>query len=302
MVPQIFIEVEQLPLMASGKIDRTRPESQFSGYLTESRSCLSNKIIFESEQEALMADIWQEVLKVNHIRRNDNFFKVGGDSIRTLQVIASLQKHNITLQAEDFFEYPTIAELVTKIISTQVQTSDLVFVDSGPVGPAQAWFLYQNLPQENIYYWEVTLNLTQQLETKHLPAVVEALCKRHAALATAFRCENGRRKQYPQTATEIDGDDEKNVHLISCSVEEWYENKQVRMQPIVANLDIRQGRLLQLAVVGELGSAGQLVFIIHHLAVDLLSIDILLQDFTRIYPKRYVRLFAVQAFRSISRL
>ncbi|MDW6005409.1 non-ribosomal peptide synthetase [Vibrio mangrovi] len=310
MLPQIFIGIENLPLMSSGKIDRNRLESQFSGYVSELSASLSDEIIFESEQEALIADVWQKVLKVNRIRRTDNFFQVGGDSIRVLQVIARLQEHHIELQAEHFFECPTIAELVTKIKSVPLSLHHPDFAKSGPVGPAQAWFFqqfcqqqpyqqqpYQQQPyqqqsasqqdplQENTYYWEVSLDLTQPLDTQHLPVIVKVLCKRHAALSTAFSCEEGNWTQYPRSIAEIDSDTYKYVHLIEYSGAEDAQDLKAQIRHIAANLDIRTGRLLQLIVLDEKGSAGKLIFIIHHLAVDLLSIDILLQDFTQIYQQ-----------------
>ncbi|MCB0164083.1 MAG: amino acid adenylation domain-containing protein [Anaerolineae bacterium] len=108
MIPAAFVLLESLPINANGKVDRqalpapdtTRPD------LSEAYEAP------EGEVELLLADIWQEVLRVEQIGRHDNFFELGGHSLLAVQIVSRLQQdYQIELALRFLFEYPTIAQL-----------------------------------------------------------------------------------------------------------------------------------------------------------------------------------------------
>ena len=72
----------------------------------------------QTEREKLIASIWQEVLKIEQIGLNDNFFKLGGNSFMSLTIISKLKKQGIKIFPAQFLQNPTIASL-TKIAETQ---------------------------------------------------------------------------------------------------------------------------------------------------------------------------------------
>ncbi|MDI5790307.1 phosphopantetheine-binding protein [Bacillus licheniformis] len=75
-----------------------------------------------------MADIWQDVLGIDRIGVTDNFFALGGDSIKGIQMASRLQQHGWKLEMKDLFQHPTIGEL-----SSYVQAADAKPIDQGPV-------------------------------------------------------------------------------------------------------------------------------------------------------------------------
>ena len=64
-----------------------------------------------NETEALLAQIWKDLLRVERAGIHDNFFELGGDSIISLQVVARAQQHGIRITPRQLFDSPTIAAL-----------------------------------------------------------------------------------------------------------------------------------------------------------------------------------------------
>ncbi len=66
--------------------------------------------------EELVAEIWRDLLKVEHIGVHDNFFDLGGHSLLLTQVVSQMRATmGIELPLSEMFSYPTVAELVNKI-------------------------------------------------------------------------------------------------------------------------------------------------------------------------------------------
>jgi amino acid adenylation domain-containing protein len=106
MVPSYFSQLFKLPLTPNGKIDRKA--------LLEPDGAMSTGVEYVAPQndiEMRLAEIWREVLGIEKVGVNDNFFDLGGDSLRSIRVAS--QAHNIGLQItpREIWEHSTIAEL-----------------------------------------------------------------------------------------------------------------------------------------------------------------------------------------------
>lgn len=117
MIPKHFIKLDKIPLMHNGKIDRKNlPELKIEA---EKRIKPNTK-----EQNELVA-IWAETLGIdkNEISAKDNFFEIGGDSVKAIELISHLKE---TLHKEikivNIYRYPTLKELAEHIKSDQKQS------------------------------------------------------------------------------------------------------------------------------------------------------------------------------------
>jgi amino acid adenylation domain-containing protein len=106
MVPAAFVSLDSLPLTINGKIDRQALASQ-SGTLISSGDCVAPR----TPAEETLAGIWSDVLKVDRVSVNDNFFDLGGDSILGTLILARAARAGLKLSPVQLFEYQTIAEL-----------------------------------------------------------------------------------------------------------------------------------------------------------------------------------------------
>ncbi|MGC3975784.1 MAG: amino acid adenylation domain-containing protein [Nitrospira sp.] len=105
MVPAALLCLESFPLTANGKLDRAAlPDPGL-----QQTASLSPYVAPRTKAEEILAGIWQLVLQVERVGVHDNFFALGGDSIRTLQVIARANRAGVKLTPKQLFEHQTIA-------------------------------------------------------------------------------------------------------------------------------------------------------------------------------------------------
>src|SRR5207249_2310382 len=115
MVPSAFVLLDALPLNAHGKVDEHRlpsrePSKTEGGEYTAPRTAV----------EKMLSRIWAEILNVDRVSINDNFFALGGDSILSMQLITQARRAGLHLTPRQLFQYQTIAELAN--VATPRQT------------------------------------------------------------------------------------------------------------------------------------------------------------------------------------
>ena len=120
MIPAAFVVVDDLPLTPNGKLDRSalpRPDQVGSGLETYKPP--------RTPAEETVAKIWADVLKVERVGVDDNFFDLGGHSLLATKVISRVRAtFHIDLPLRSFFQAPTVAELVAVITENQAQKLD----------------------------------------------------------------------------------------------------------------------------------------------------------------------------------
>ncbi|SCX96952.1 hybrid non-ribosomal peptide synthetase/type I polyketide synthase [Desulfoluna spongiiphila] len=100
MIPQHFIEIDQLPLTPAGKIDRKKIQESFSLGTVQTQEFVAP----ETESEKILAGIWQEELGIARVGVHDNFFDAGGHSLLAIRVIARVLKETgVRLSPRDIF-------------------------------------------------------------------------------------------------------------------------------------------------------------------------------------------------------
>jgi amino acid adenylation domain-containing protein len=107
MVPASFVFLEKFPLSAQGKIDRQALPPPPENRPTPTRGSRPQDVV-----EAQLARIWQSVLGLSRIGRNDNFFDLGGTSIQSAEVLAHIEElFGASLSPSTLVEYSTIEQL-----------------------------------------------------------------------------------------------------------------------------------------------------------------------------------------------
>jgi acyl carrier protein len=110
MIPSHFVKLERIPVTLTGKLDRkalpqpgARPENQYAAPGTD------------SERE--IAEIWKQVLGLEKVSINDNFFDAGGNSLKIIKLAIELKKHlEIEIPTAKMLQYPTIASQAKYIV------------------------------------------------------------------------------------------------------------------------------------------------------------------------------------------
>nr|CAA84364.1 peptide synthetase ORF5 [Bacillus subtilis subsp. subtilis str. 168] len=158
MIPQHWVRVERMPLTGNGKIDRSAlpiPENK--------PAKRQNIILPRNLVEEELANIWKQVLGVNTISIDDDFFAIGGHSLRALQVIHTLKhQQNIDIPIDFLFEHPTIAQLAEKLYSKQLTAANEQHVIKLNQHGAQNLFCFPPISGFGIYFKDLALLLNEK--------------------------------------------------------------------------------------------------------------------------------------------
>ena len=111
MVPARFVQVAELPLLSSGKVNR-RALATAEGVVLSEQGTVAPRTAVEQK----LAGMWREVLKVGKVGVDQNFFELGGHSLLVLQVMVRIRREfDVELGVRTMFEEPTIAELAIEV-------------------------------------------------------------------------------------------------------------------------------------------------------------------------------------------
>ena len=119
MIPSYFVVLETLPLTSSGKINRKALPKPDSSTLSTGTTYVAPRNTIEEE----LVKIWQTVLNQEKIGINDNFFSLGGHSLRATRMVALIQQMlSVEIKLREIFTHSTIAELGQIITEINIQT------------------------------------------------------------------------------------------------------------------------------------------------------------------------------------
>ncbi|MEM9929909.1 MAG: amino acid adenylation domain-containing protein, partial [Bacteroidota bacterium] len=108
MVPAVFMELPAFPRLPNGKLDR---KALPAPTLAKTAAVGSTFVAPETATEQLLARTWEKVLKRGAIGLDDNYFAIGGDSIRSIRIISQARKHGLELAPHHIFTHQTVREL-----------------------------------------------------------------------------------------------------------------------------------------------------------------------------------------------
>jgi len=255
----------------NGKLDRAAlPDPQYN---MESGTAYTSP---QNEVEQIMADIWSNLLGRERIGIHDNFFTLGGDSIKALQMAARLHKLKITLELEHIFNYPTIAELSQRAASGQASGENEVIAGEALLTPIQVNFFEQQYEQEHHRNQSVMLFSKEALEEQALHAATAAIAAHHDALRMVFKQSGGSVVAYNRG---LDGETYRLAvfDLAGQSPSNVSERIEAEAGRLQAGFDLANGPLFQLGLF-HTDEGDHLLIIIHHLVMDGVSWRIIFED------------------------
>ncbi len=118
MVPSVFMVLQAMPLSANGKLDRKKlqaPDFSDAGN--------RQYVAPIGEIEEALAEVWQQLLGVKRIGRNDHFFELGGHSLLVIQLIQRLSEREMAIDARTIFVTPILADMASAITVRSYQNN-----------------------------------------------------------------------------------------------------------------------------------------------------------------------------------
>jgi len=273
MVPAFWVEMDELPVTANGKIDKKAlPEPDIEAGSAAYKAP-------ETEMETLLSDIWEEVLGLDQIGVSDNFFTLGGDSIKGIQMASRLNQHGYKLEMKDLFQHPTIEELVSYVERTEGKQADQGPVEGeAELTPIQRWFFEKNFTDKHHWNQSVMLHAKDGFDPEITEKTLHVLTVHHDALRMIYR------EQKPYYRGLEDASVELNVFELNGPAEDHEDRIEREADRLQSSISLETGHLLK-AGLFRAEDGDHLLLAIHHLVVDGVSWRILLEDFTSVYTQ-----------------
>ncbi len=202
MLPSAYVVLDELPLTANGKTDRAALTTRAIERLTEGAHAAGTAFAPPMPgPETTLAAIWTDLLGVERIGRNDDFFALGGHSLLATRLVAQVRaRAGVELPLPQVFETPTLADLANHVarFDTSEEAQQQRIEKQEPSTPRvlsfaqeRLWFLHQLDPTSAAYNIPAAIRLRGSLDTEALRASLETIVGRHEALRTTFQAEDG---------------------------------------------------------------------------------------------------------------
>ncbi|MDZ8023828.1 MAG: amino acid adenylation domain-containing protein [Nostoc sp. DedQUE11] len=281
MIPAAFMLLDAMPLTAQGKINRKALPTPNWNQATVRRSLIPP----QTDAQKVICQVWEQVLGLDSIGIEDNFFDLGGDSILALRVVTEMRRQGWILTPKEIFQEQTVqrlaivAQMMRWLRPPQASPALPTAIVAGevPLSPIQKWFFNLNLPNPHHWNQAILLEVHQSLEAPTVAAAIQVISSHHDSLRLRFQEDKGVWRQF-YTENEAAF----SWEIVDLALEtESEQNATMREvgERVQRSLDLTNGPLAR-AVWFNLGEnrLSRLLIVIHHLIVDGVSWRILLQD------------------------
>ncbi|HEX9939387.1 MAG TPA: amino acid adenylation domain-containing protein [Longimicrobium sp.] len=283
MVPAAYVRVEAIPLTPNGKVDRRAlPSPEGDAYVTRGYEAPVG------ETEAALAEIFAEVLGVERVGRQDNFFDLGGHSLLAVRVISRVRQ---VLGAEvalgDVFVRPVLADFA-RGLETAART------ELPPIEPAdrsaplplsfaqqRLWFIERLEGAGAAYHITVRQRLRGELDRGALRRALDRIVARHESLRTVFAEVDGAPVQ--RIAPVEESPFQLTEHDLRGLAEGGAELRRLMADEARAPFDLERGPLIRGRLV-QLGDEDHALLItMHHIVSDGWSMGVFTRELNALY-------------------
>ena len=283
MVPSAFVVLERMPVTVNGKVDRRAlPAPERAGEAAH--------VAPRTPTEEVLAGIWAELLGMERVGVDESFFELGGDSILSIQVVSRARQRGLKLTPRQLFERPTVAGLA-EVVEWADRDAAAPGAGPGPVtgearlAPSQHRFFEHDFAERHHFNLGLLLVPREPLRAGLLARATGAVEAHHDALRLRFRREpDGSWKQWhaeagrgaPLTVLDLSGvaEDARRA-VIEAGAEQ-----------VQRSMELERGPLLRMAYFDPgADRPGRLLGVVHHLAADVVSWRILLEDLESAYTQ-----------------
>ncbi|OMF04068.1 non-ribosomal peptide synthetase [Paenibacillus amylolyticus] len=275
MVPARLVSLDQLPLTPNGKIDRKAlPEP--TGEIEAGREYVAPRTTLETR----LALIWQQVLGIARVGVQDDFFDLGGHSLRASALVSKIRKElQVEVPLRDVFRYTTIEQLAQRISGLKQQETYEITkaaeTEYYPVSSEQKrlYVLRQLDAAERSYNMSAALLLEGKLDRTRVEYAFRALIQRHETLRTGIEQVQGELVQriYDEVEFAVDYFQASELE-VDHMVEAYYHP-----------FDLTKPPLLRIGLIEVAEDRHILLFDMHHIVSDGISTALLFDEFSRLY-------------------
>jgi amino acid adenylation domain-containing protein len=287
MVPAVYVTLDALPLLPTGKLDRgALPAPEHAGGRASCAPPASAGP--EASAERDVAEIWRELLHRAEVRPDDDFFQLGGHSLLATAVVARLRRRGYPAASlRMVFDHPALGDLAAAVSASRSGPAQpglpiaerrpgpegARLADASP-GQERIWVLSQLDPGAHAaYVIQGAVHITGPLRADLLDEALRTVARRHETLRTTFRESGGRLEQVIHAVPAVrlehtDLDDETGLSALAASA---------------ATFDLCSGPLLRVHLAKAGDDQHILLLTVHHIIADGWSLAVLSDEVSRAY-------------------
>ncbi|MCP4404626.1 MAG: AMP-binding protein, partial [bacterium] len=271
MIPAYFVQLDEFPLTPNDKIDKKALPTPDEAGMRQGTSYEAPR----NSGEELLASVLAEILGMQQVGINENYFALGGDSIKAIQFVSRLSQQGMKLEMRDIFQYPTVAELAFRMTAMKPKTIELDVKGTIPFTAIQQEFFREIHVDRHHHNQAVLLRGKPRLDENVLRTALTAMLHHHETLWLCFGTTI--RQRYPESPPplsfevfDLQGSEDSEAAMGS------------HIDKLHASLNLELGELMKTALF-RLDDSDRLFITIHHLVVDGVSWRILLEDLHSAY-------------------
>ncbi len=266
MMPAYLMQLEELPVTKNGKIDKRA--------LPEIEAIVTREYVApRNEAEAAVCQAFSEILNVERVGVKDSFFELGGDSIKAIRIISKLRNVGYSTIIKDIMTGRTAEKIA---IALKIVTDNQKYEQGEVSGIVESTPIIKSFGEWNLskpgHFNQSMMFPVDGIANDVIRRAIEELVKHHDVLRAVYRGNILEILPIAESKLcdfyEFDYRNEADKHR---AVEE-------KCTEIQSSIDLENGPIVKIAVF-ELGDTKQMMFCIHHLAVDGVSWRILQEDF-----------------------
>ncbi|MCK5571737.1 MAG: amino acid adenylation domain-containing protein, partial [Bacteroidetes bacterium] len=290
MVPSAYVELQAFPLSPSGKVDRRALPAP-------GREQLSRAAVYSPPRtptEEIVAGIWVSVLGVDRVGVHDDFFDLGGHSLRATQAAARIRDAFVLdFPIQAVFENRTVAALAKAIDAARQEEQERLTPPLQPVtrdgelplsfAQQRLWFLDQLVPGSPMYNIPVALRIQGPLDVTVLEKSMSEVVRRHEILRSTYRSDLGKpvltitpQSPFKLSVVDLSGEtsDARNTRLHELAEQESQ-----------TPFDLEKGPLLRAGVIRLDHEQHVLLLTMHHIIADEWSALVLVHELGSLYEQ-----------------
>lgn len=293
MVPSALTVMQQFPRNVSGKVDKKAlPRPQIS---TLSRTA-------QTPEQQLLCELSAQILKLDRMGIDDDFFMIGGDSISAIMLCTQLRQHGYVLKPSEVFQLKNMAAMSSRLKKLEQQANthltSQALIDEQvlqqvkskygehftvlPLLPLHKGMLFhtQLNAQHASYNAFTQMSLTGQINHQDLQHALNTVLAKHPQLAGWFDSENA---EEPIFIYQDQITQNWPLTQLHCTVNQLENHIQdVLQQPMQVN---QAYGLIRAVLIEHSETHAELIILIHHLLTDGWSTPLFMQDFIAAYQK-----------------
>ncbi len=289
MMPNVIVFLDSFPKLKNGKINRKklpqpgiqRPDLRYS-YVPPG-----------NDLEKELVAIWEDVLGYAGLGINDNFFDLGGNSLKIISIIYRINgKFNVKIPFRYFFKYQTPYKLAKILKNEEIQDRTINLEIKKAISPSYSyplsvnqeslWFIMQSIPNKSLYNILLSIEMKGEFNLSYLQLSLEDLTKKHKQLNAVFNNIDGelvcRIKENNYIGIEFfDLSNIVSNEQIKSSIEDIQNSE---LQYI---FDLETGPLYKFKVIKVNKNRHILLVLIHHIIFDGWSVNVFVKELSDLY-------------------